>query len=261
MKIALLIDGDNAQASLIKEIIAEVSIYGKATIRRIYGDWTSSGMNSWKPILNENSINAMQNFAYTTGKNATDSSMIIDAMDILHSKSVDGFCIVSSDSDFTGLAKRIREQGLFVMGIGRSTTPVAFVNSCEVFTKTENLEPENTKIIDKAQISNNDETSSLKTSKNATKNTKKIIQEQSTISKKIPVEQLEKINKAFDLAANEKDGTYIATVGSIIRQIDPSFDPRSFGYKNLSQLFESIEKYSVIKNEVNGLNHPLVKLK
>lgn len=261
MRIALLIDGDNAQASLIREIITEVTKYGKATIRRIYGDWTSSGMNSWKPILNENAINAMQNFAYTTGKNATDSSMIIDAMDILHSKSVDGFCIVSSDSDFTGLAKRIREEGLFVMGIGRQSTPIAFVNSCEIFTKTENLdstkkaaEPK----ADKAQAQPRAVSAAAPKKRAATR---KKVEKDKTAGSKIPAEQLEKIDKAFDLAANEKDGTHIATVGNIIRQIDPSFDPRSFGYKNLSQLFEKIDKYTVIKNEVNGLNHPLVKLK
>jgi hypothetical protein len=254
MRIALLIDGDNAQATLIKEIIAEVSKYGKATIRRIYGDWTSSGMNSWKPILNENSINAMQNFAYTTGKNSTDGSMIIDAMDILHSKSIDGFCIVSSDSDFTGLAKRIREEGLFVMGIGRQTTPIAFVNSCEVFTQTENLDSK--KINTKELI----EISSTKPAKKVIKNSKKD-QEQTSHSIKIPTKELEKIDKAFDLATSEEDETHIARIGGILRQIDPSFDPRSFGYKNLSQLFENIEKYCVVKNEINGLNHPLVKLK
>lgn len=251
MRIALLIDGDNAQASLIKEIIAEVSKYGKATIRRIYGDWTSSGMNSWKLILNENSINAMQNFAYTTGKNATDGSMIIDAMDILHSKSIDGFCIVSSDSDFTGLAKRIREEGLFVMGIGRQTTPISFVNSCEVFTQTENLDSKKIKEV---------ELSITKATKRVLKSSKKD-QEQKNSTVKIPTKELEKIDKAFDLATSEEDETHIARVGGILRQIDPSFDPRSFGYKNLSQLFENIDKYLVVKNEINGLNHPLVKLK
>jgi len=261
MRIALLIDGDNAQASLIKEIIAEVSKYGKATIRRIYGDWTSAGMNSWKPILNENSINAMQNFAYTTGKNSTDSSMIIDAMDILHSKSVDGFCIVSSDSDFTGLAKRIREEGLFVMGIGRETTPIAFVNSCEIFTKTENLVSEKKETSKKSENTSNDAEILKSESPKKTKTSSKKTEETTSKTIKIPKEQLDKIDKAFDLAANEKDGTHIATVGNIIRQIDPSFDPRSFGYKNLSQLFENIDKYCVVKNEVNGLNHPLVKLK
>ena len=140
--IAVLIDGDNAQAKLIKELLAEVSKYGKATIRRIYGDWTIPQMNSWKEVINQHSINPIQKFSYTTGKNSTDSALIIDAMDILHSKSVDGFCIVSSDSDYTGLAKRIREEGIFVMGIGRKMTPVAFVKSCEIFTFRENLLPD-----------------------------------------------------------------------------------------------------------------------
>lgn len=258
MKIAILIDGDNAQANLIKEIIAEVSKYGKATVRRIYGDWTSSGMNSWKSILNENSITAMQYFAYTTGKNATDGAMIIDAMDILHSKTVDGFCIVSSDSDFTGLAKRIREEGLFVMGIGRQTTPIAFKNACEIFTQTENLDESKTREErPKSAVTSVIQPQSAKTTKK-TNTTEKI---DTKTNSKIPQSELEKIDKAFGLAANEGDGTHIAKVGIILRQIDPSFDSRTFGHKNLSLLFSSIEKYEVIKNEVNGLNHPLVKLK
>lgn len=262
MKIALLIDGDNAQASLIKEIIAEVSKYGKATIRRIYGDWTSSGMKSWKPILNENSITAMQNFAYTTGKNSTDGAMIIDAMDILHSKSIDGFCIVSSDSDFTGLAKRVREEGLFVMGIGRHTTPIAFINSCEVFTQTEILDSKQSDTANLDMVPNTTETANEKNKgKKPVANRKKIDTAQTKNDKQIPQKELEKIDKAFDLAASETDGTQISKVGVILRQIDPSFDSRTFKYKNLSHLFASIEKYQVIKNEINGLNQPLVKLK
>jgi uncharacterized LabA/DUF88 family protein len=136
-RMAILIDGDNAQAKLLKGILEEVSKYGKVTIRRIYGDWTQPAMNSWKSSLNELSISPMQKFSYTSGKNSTDGALIIDAMDILHDKLVDGFCIVSSDSDYTGLAKRIREEGVFAMGIGEKTTPAAFVNSCEVFTFTD----------------------------------------------------------------------------------------------------------------------------
>lgn len=149
--IAVLIDGDNAQAKLIKEVLQEVSKYGKATIRRIYGDWTQPQMNSWKDIVNEYSINPVQKFSYTTGKNSTDSSLIIDAMDILHAKNCDGFCIVSSDSDYTGLAKRIREEGLFVMGIGERKTPVAFVQSCEIFTFSENLIKQEVKMAEAEQ--------------------------------------------------------------------------------------------------------------
>ena len=137
--IAMLIDGDNAQASLIEHILAEAAKYGIITTRRIYGDWTSPGMSSWKGTVNSHALNPVQQFAYTTGKNSTDSALIIDAMDLLHGGTVGGFCIVSSDSDYTRLATRIREQGLFVMGIGRSQTPEAFVRACEVFVNTENL--------------------------------------------------------------------------------------------------------------------------
>src|SRR3989337_3486965 len=140
-KIALLVDGDNAAPKLLTVILEEASKYGKVTIRRVYGDWTTPQMNTWKSILNEMAFNPIQKFSYTTGKNSTDSALIIDAMDILHDNLVDGFCIVSSDSDYTGLAKRIREDGVFVMGIGEKKTPNAFVKSCEIFTHVENLEP------------------------------------------------------------------------------------------------------------------------
>lgn len=250
--IAILIDGDNAQASLIKEIISEVSKYGKATIRRIYGDWTTPQMNSWKETLNEYSINPIQKFAYTSGKNSTDSSLIIDAMDILHNRSVDGFCIVSSDSDYTGLAKRIREEGLFVMGIGRKITPVPFVNSCEIFTFTENL-------VDNPE----DE---LKTdSTNSSKVKASSLPEKTKTRSKprinIPKQEMQKIDKAFEIATNEDEETFISKVGSSLRKIDPSFDPRTFGFKNLTQLFDNLDKYEIVKNEVNGLNHPLVRRK
>jgi hypothetical protein len=253
--IAVLIDGDNAQSKLIKELIEEVSKYGKATIRRIYGDWTTPQMNSWKDIINQYSINPIQKFSYTTGKNSTDSSLIIDAMDILHSNSVNGFCIVSSDSDYTGLAKRIREEGLFVMGIGRKTTPKAFVNSCEVFTFTENLktEPEvsGEKTIEEA---------GAKKSSQRKKVNQKVTKKAETKGESSELD-ISIIDKAFEISINEEDEAYIAKVGLSLRKIDPSFDPRTYGFKTLTQLFQSIKKYAIVKNEVNGLNHPLVKLK
>lgn len=241
--IAVLIDGDNAQPKLIKEIIEEVSKYGKATIRRIYGDWTSHLMNGWKTSINQHSISPIQKFSYTSGKNSTDGALIIDAMDILHSRSAEGFCIVSSDSDYTGLAKRIREEGLFVMGIGQKQTPESFVQSCEVFTFTENLvEPEQVQEEERAASKSG-----------ATKKaSKKVI-----ISKK----DMTTIDKAFDISLTEEDEVHISKIGGNIRKIDPSFDPRTYGAKNLTRLFEIIPKYEVIKNEVGGLNHPLVRLK
>ena len=239
--IAVLIDGDNAQPKLIKEILEEVSKYGKATIRRIYGDWTQPQMNGWKEIINQYSINPIQKFAYTTGKNSTDSSLIIEAMDILHSKNIEGFCIVSSDSDYTGLAKRIREEGLFVMGIGQKKTPSAFVQSCEIFTFSENLFVETTvtPVVKKKE------------------STKEVISQETETSKI----NLSIIDKAFDISANEDDEAYVSHIGTNLRKIDPSFDSRTYGFRNLTKLFESIDKYQVVKNIVNGLNHPLVRLK
>ncbi|MCR9012121.1 NYN domain-containing protein [Gabonibacter chumensis] len=251
--IAVLIDGDNAQAKLIKEVLQEVSKYGKATIRRIYGDWTQAQMNSWKDIVNEYSINPVQKFSYTTGKNSTDSSLIIDAMDILHAKNCDGFCIVSSDSDYTGLAKRIREEGLFVMGIGERKTPVAFVQSCEIFTFCENLIKEEVKMAEAEQ-------KPKATKRNTPKSS---VQEEPPVKERNTRESLPRdiIDKAFEISTNEDEEAYIANVGMNLRKIDPSFDPRTYGFSNLTKLMESIKKYKVIKNIVNGLNHPLVRLK
>ena len=230
--LAVLIDGDNAQPKLIQQILEEVSKYGKATIRRIYGDWTTNNMNGWKEMINEYSFSPVQKFSYTTGKNSTDSSLIIDAMDILHGNKIDGFCIVSSDSDYTGLAKRIREEGMFVMGIGEKKTPKAFVQSCEIFTYSENISKE------------------IKPPKPEEK-------------KRLPdTPKLEEtIDKAFDITIGEDEEVHISKVGLNLRKIDPSFDTRSFGFKTLTQVFESIPKYEVLRNEVKGLNQPLVRLR
>jgi len=135
----MLIDGDNAQPSLLGEMLAEASKYGIVTVRRIYGDWTTPNMGGWKDALNIHAIQPIQQFRYAVGKNATDSAMIIDAMDILYTVRVDGFCLVSSDSDYTRLATRIREKSLFVMGIGKKLTPRPFVNACDLFVYEENL--------------------------------------------------------------------------------------------------------------------------
>ncbi|TLV02231.1 NYN domain-containing protein [Dyadobacter luticola] len=250
--IAVLIDGDNAQAKFMKEMLEEVSKYGKATIRRIYGDWTSSNMNSWKETVNNYSISPIQKFSYTTGKNSTDSSLIIDAMDILHSKSVDGFCIVSSDSDYTGLAKRIREEGLFVMGIGRKTTPIAFVNSCEIFTFSENLIAELDVVIEEAEAKKVDIVPQGKIQKAAKK---------PEAETQFPKIDMNIIDKAFEISTNEEEEALISKVGSSLRKIDPSFDSRTYGFKTLTQLLKSLSKYKIVNNHINGLNHPLIKLK
>jgi len=239
INIALLIDADNAQPKLLKQIIEEVSKYGKATIRRIYGDWTNTSLNSWKTSLNDFSFNPIQKFAYTTGKNSTDSSLIIDAMDILHSKKVEGFCIVSSDSDYTGLAKRIREEGIFVMGIGEKKTPMAFVQSCEIFTYCENIAVEITTPVTSIKARN--------------------LKEKSKSHAPVAPPFASLIDKAFDITVNEDTETLISKVGNNIRKIDPAFDPRAYGFKNLTQLFESLPNYTVVKNQIGGFNHPLVR--
>ena len=242
-KIALLIDGDNASAKLLTLVLAEASKYGKVTIRRVYGDWTTPRMNSWKNSLNELSINPIQKFSYTQGKNSTDSALIIDAMDILHDELVDGFCIVSSDSDYTGLARRIREEGIFVMGIGEKKTPAAFVKSCEIFTFVENLEDKEEKEEEKA-----DEKEEQPVTKAAVKKSK-------------PKLDMKLVRKAFDISANESDEANISTMGFNLRKLDPSFDCRTYGYKTLTQLFSKLKGFEVVDNFINGLNHPLLKRK
>lgn len=257
-KIAILVDGDNAQAKLLKPILEEVSKYGKVTIRRIYGDWTIPQMNSWKDKLNDLSFNPIQKFSYTTGKNSTDSSMIIDAMDILHDKIVDGFCIVSSDSDYTGLAKRIREDGIFVMGIGVATTPNAFVQSCEVFTYCENITEEEPKQVQNTKTYQRKKTTTIP---KQIKVTKEFEEAKVPNSKKYPPVDIGLINKAYNMSTNEEEETLIAIIGGNLRKIDPSFDSRTYGFKNLSQLFSSLKEYEVIKHEIGGFSQPLVKKK
>ena len=203
--IAVLVDGDNAQPSLVEEVLAEAVKYGTTTVRRIYGDWTTPSMSGWKVALQNDAFQPQQQFRYTTGKNATDSALIIDAMDLLHSGRIDGFCIVSSDSDFTRLATRIREHGLFVMGIGEPKTPRAFVNACEVFVLTTNLGGE--RKAGNAPEGNGDWT--------------------------------KVIRQAVVASAREDGWAFLGAVGSLVRKLDPAFDPRSFGYRQLSALVES----------------------
>jgi len=216
-KIALLIDGDNAQPTLIEKILSEAGKYGLVTIRRIYGDWTTVNMSGWKRVLHDNAIQPIQQFRYTVGKNSTDSAMIIDAMDILHWHHADGFCIVSSDSDYTRLATRIRETGFFVMGIGKQSTPKAFVNACNVFIYTENLAPREHQRRERAPA-------------------RKAEPKEERPSKFDPVPLL---RGAFDMAVEEDGRANLATIGFYLRQLDPGFDPRTYGFKQLSQLLKA----------------------
>ena len=222
-RIAVLIDGDNAQPSLIEKILAEASKYGSVTIRRNYGDWTTSNMNGWKDTLQTYAVQPIQQFRYTVGKNATDSAMIIDAMDILYSASVDGFCLVSSDSDYTRLATRIREKGFFVMGIGQKKTPRAFVNACDVFVYTENLMPK--------------PAAKRSSPKKSTKSEK-----EHQTPDPAPL-----LKQAFDIAVQEDGWAFLGTLGHHLRQLDPGFDARTYGHNQLSTLVRAYSKLFEIK--------------
>jgi uncharacterized protein (TIGR00288 family) len=219
-RFAVLIDGDNAQASLLRQILAEVSKYGLVTIKRIYGDWTTTNMNSWKPALHKYAIQPIQQFRYTVGKNATDSAMIIDAMDLLHSNDVDGFCIVSSDSDYTRLATRIREEGLFVIGVGERKTPEAFTNGCNQFIYCENL---------------------AGTERKKKKTTK-------TREPRVP-DPRPLLLQAFEMVAKEEEWVHLSTMGHVLRQLDPAFDPRTFGHKRLQSLIKEFPGTFALKRD------------
>ena len=223
-RIALLIDGDNAQPSLLDVLLTEVYKFGVVPIRRIYGDWTDSGMKGWKDALQTHAIQPIQQFAYTKGKNATDSALIIDAMDILADRVVEGLCIVSSDSDYTRLATRAREKGFFVMGVGRSGTPSAFVNACETFIYTENLGISDPSMTPAQPRADQSEEKKIYNSKDSRKTSA----------------ALKLLVKAIGMTQQDDEWAYLATVGNYLRQLDPGFDPRTYGE---SQLLNLVRKY------------------
>ena len=244
-RIAMLIDGDNAQASLLEQMLAEANKYGVVTIRRVYGDWTEPQMKSWKTALHTAALQPFQQFRYTVGKNATDSAMIIDAMDILYTAGVDGFCLVSSDSDYTRLATRIREKNLFVMGIGKKNTPRSFVNGCDVFVYTENL-TEAEPAVSKPTLAKGRGTVSASQAE----------REDTSLSVELLFET------AFDQASQDNGWAQLSTVGTKLRQLDPAFDSRSFGYRTLSQLVNAhTEIFEVRRKKGSGQPIIFVRLK
>ncbi len=233
-RLAILIDADNAQPSVIEALLGEIASYGIASVKRIYGDWTTSQLSGWKSTLLDYGIQPIQQFAYTKGKNSTDSAMIIDAMDLLYTKNFDGFCIVTSDSDFTRLASRIRENGLFVFGFGEKKTPKAFMGACDKFTYTENLR------------------SSV--SEQASKNSdKKLLLEDGRV--------LSLIRDAVEDSADESGWSYLATVGNIIANKSPEFDPRSYGFKKLIDLMRSTNLFEFKADEFSSKKSIFVRCK
>jgi uncharacterized LabA/DUF88 family protein len=236
-RIAMLIDGDNAQASLLPQTLVETGKYGQVTVRRIYGDWTTSNMNQWKDVLNFHAVQPVQQFRYTAGKNATDSALIIDAMDLLHSSAVDGFCLVSSDSDYTRLATRLREAGVLVIGMGEKKTPKPFVNACDLFVYTENLAAE---------------TKARKARSQKSKDTKKKEE-----SEPVPL-----LRQAFEMAVREDGWARLDLMGNGLAQLDPGFDPRTFGHRQLSRLIASYkDTFEFRTQEIDGSTLFYVRMK
>jgi hypothetical protein len=227
--LAVLIDADNAPAAIVEGLFEEIAKYGVANVKRIYGDWTGPQLGGWKKVLLDHSIQPIQQFAYTKGKNATDSALIIDAMDLLYTRRFDGFCLVSSDSDFTRLASRLREEGLTVYGFGEEKTPRPFVSACDKFIYTELLrgevlvaasnghdrpKPEPLADIEAVKVASTPEV------------------------KKLPKAPVSFIAKILDDIADEDGWAHLGALGTNISKLRPEFDPRTHGYKKLSELIK-----------------------
>jgi uncharacterized LabA/DUF88 family protein len=223
-KLAILIDADNAQPSITENLLAEVAKYGTASVKRIYGDWTQPQLRSWKDLLLEYSIQPIQQFGYTKGKNATDSALIIDAMDLLYTGRFDGFCLVTSDSDFTKLAARIRESGLVVYGFGEKKTPEPFVAACDKFIYTEVLAK-----------SDEDKPDRSRKPANLLKQDTKLV----TL-----------VRNAIDASSDESGWAHLAPVGSYIAKQSPGFDPRNYGYRKLGELLHSMQLFEIEERSV-----------
>jgi len=228
-RLAVLIDADNAQPSIVEGLLIEIANYGVASVKRIYGDWTGPYLNGWKKVLLEYSIQPVQQFAYTTGKNATDSAMIIDAMDLLYTANFDGFCLVSSDSDFTRLASRIRETGLLVYGFGEKKTPSAFVSACDKFIYTEVLRAKT------------DESSAI-----AKKSTAQLKQDTKLINL---------LRNAVEASSDDTGWARLGPVGTNIAKQSPEFDSRNYGYAKLNALVSATELFDVEAREDEKTQH------
>ena len=218
-KLAVLIDADNAQPSIVDGLLSEIAKYGTANVKRIYGDWTLPGLKGWKEVLLQYSIQPIQQFGYTSGKNATDSALIIDAMDLLYTGKFNGFCIVSSDSDFTKLASRIREAGLFVYGFGEKKTPKAFVSACDKFIFTEVLR------------SKDDHSEKIK--------------RRTTSDLKKDTKLANLLRNAVEASSDDSGWAHLASVGSNIAKQAPEFDPRNYGYKKLGELASATKLFQI----------------
>lgn len=246
VKLAVLIDADNVPYANVKEMFEEIAKYGTPTFKRIYADWTKPTVSGWKKVLLENAITPIQQYSYSTGKNASDSALIIDAMDILYTGKVDGFCIVSSDSDFTRLATRLREAGMKVIGIGEKKTLNPFITACDKFIYMEILKPE---IVEQSEIGTE------KTSKKSKKPTRKPLN-------KIDPEIIKLFTHSITDLADENGWTYLGELGNLMLKKKPDFDPRNYGYPKMLPLIKSINKFEIDEREgKNNIKHIYLRTK
>jgi len=242
IRLAVLIDADNVPYSNVKGVMEEIAKYGTPTFKRIYGDWTKPTVSGWKSVLLENAITPIQQYSYTSGKNSSDSALIIDAMDILYSGKVDGFCIVSSDSDFTRLATRLREAGMKVIGIGQKKTPNPFIVSCDKFIYME-------------IIPMYDETESAEIKP------KEIKRKPKTTVDKIGKETIKLIKTTINDLADENGWAFLGDVGNLLLKKHPNFDPRNFGFLKLTPLIKSLPQFEIDKRETDKAGIKLVYIR
>ena len=264
-RLAVLIDADNAQPAVIEGLLAEVAKYGVASVKRIYGDFTSTRMTQWKQALLKHSINPVQQFAYTSGKNATDSSLIIDAMDLLYTQRFDGFCLVSSDSDFTRLAQRLREEGLLVYGFGEKKTPDAFVQACDKFVYTEVLR---TEAASRTAAKPAAAAPAKKAAKSAPQKPAAVV---APVAPSAQAEAKDKageplpialIRQAIEEASDENGWAFLGSVGSYLNKIRPDFDPRLYGHRKLSDLFKhQPHHFAIEERSVAGTSNKMIYIR
>lgn len=244
-KLAVLIDADNVPYAHMKEMLDEIAKYGNPTIKRIYADWTKSTVSGWKSVLLENAITPIQQYSYTTGKNSSDSALIIDAMDLLYSEKVDGFCIVSSDSDFTRLATRLREAAMLVIGIGEKKTPRPFITACDKFIYIEILKKEHEPDIAEKPKKHHDTKTSPSSVSKIDKNLIKLIKE------------------SVDEISDDNGWAFLGTLGSFLMKKKTDFDPRNYGFPKLYPLIKEIGDFEIQEKETgdNNIRHIYVKNK
>jgi uncharacterized LabA/DUF88 family protein len=274
LKLAVLIDADNVPYSNVKGMIEEITKHGTPTTKRIYADWTKPNANGWKSVLLEHAITPIQQYSYTVGKNSSDSAMIIDAMDLLYSDKVDGFCIVSSDSDFTRLAIRLRESGMKVIGIGEKKTPNSFIVACDRFIYIEVLHgavkktrtSSNTRNKSKLNVISTAIESKKEVEKEVEKTTKKVIDKPNSKPplNKIDTQTIELIEDTLDAIGDDDGWAFLGDVGNLIVKNKPEFDPRNYGFSKLTPLLKSLSDILEIderESDKKGIKHVFVRLR